>query len=502
MSKANRTAITPIRAENFPLWYQSVVKEAEMAEMAHVRGCMVIKPWGYGIWEMIQSKLGDMIKACGVENAYFPLFIPLSYIQKEAEHVEGFAQEMAVVTHHRLEKHDGHLVPAGKLTEPLVVRPTSETIIGESFSKWINSYRDLPIKINQWCNIVRWEMRPRIFLRTTEFLWQEGHNAFATAKEALDDSMLMIDVYKKFVEEWLAIPVISGAKPPYDRFPGAVETYTIEALMQDGKALQSGTSHNLAQNFSKAANIRFSDRDGETKYAHTTSWGVSTRLIGAVIMTHGDDDGIRVPPKIAPLHLVVVPIQRGKDAQQDAAVIEYADNIIKRLQGCTFSDGLPITTKVDTKLISSTEKRWNWVKKGVPIQIEVGPRDIENDNAVIRIRSEGPLDKSVISIDNLLSTVPSLLDQIQRDYYNKAKSRLTESVTKIETYAEFEKYFSSKDSSGFVLAPWLPSDQEDSRLKKMSVTIRCIPFDQESRKMTCILSGKETSMTAIFAKAY
>lgn len=502
MSKENRTAITPRRDQDFPKWYQEVVKEAEMAEMAHVRGCMVIKPWGYGIWEMIQSKLGDMIKACGAENAYFPLFIPLKFIQREAEHVEGFAKEMAVVTHHRLEKRDGELVPAGKLTEPLVVRPTSETIIGESFSKWINSYRDLPLKVNQWCNIVRWEMRPRVFLRTTEFLWQEGHTAFATAEEAMTDSLQMVNVYKHFAEQWLAIPVISGAKPPYDRFPGAVETYAIEAMMQDGKALQAGTSHDLAQNFSKAANISFTDSDGEVQFAHTTSWGVSTRLIGAVIMTHGDDDGIRVPPKIAPLHLVVVPIQRGKDEMQDKAVMDYADSVIERLKGITFAGGLPILSKVDKRLISSTEKRWNWIKKGVPIQIEVGPRDIENDNAVIRIRTESSMDKGVTSLDDLVVNVSSFLDRIQSIYYDQAKKRMDESITELKTYDELENFFKSDDSHGFVKAPWLPSEVEDTRLKEMAVTIRCIPFEQKSETMRCILTGEETTKVAIFSKAY
>jgi len=502
LSKENRTAITPRRDQDFPKWYQEVVKEAEMAEMAHVRGCMVIKPWGYGIWEMIQSKLGDMIKACGAENAYFPLFIPLKFIQREAEHVEGFAKEMAVVTHHRLEKRDGELVPAGKLTEPLVVRPTSETIIGESFSKWINSYRDLPLKVNQWCNIVRWEMRPRVFLRTTEFLWQEGHTAFATAEEAMTDSLQMVNVYKHFAEQWLAIPVISGAKPPYDRFPGAVETYAIEAMMQDGKALQAGTSHDLAQNFSKAANISFTDSDGEVQFAHTTSWGVSTRLIGAVIMTHGDDDGIRVPPKIAPLHLVVVPIQRGKDEMQDKAVMDYADSVIERLKGITFAGGLPILSKVDKRLISSTEKRWNWIKKGVPIQIEVGPRDIENDNAVIRIRTESSMDKGVTSLDDLVVNVSSFLDRIQSIYYDQAKKRMDESITELKTYDELENFFKSDDSHGFVKAPWLPSEVEDTRLKEMAVTIRCIPFEQKSETMRCILTGEETTKVAIFSKAY
>lgn len=502
MGKEQRTAITPRRDQNFPEWYQAVVKEAEMAEMAHVRGCMVIKPWGYGMWEMMQSKLGDMIKACGAENAYFPLFIPLKYIQKEAEHVEGFAQEMAVVTHHRLEKVDGQLVPAGKLTEPLVVRPTSETIIGESFSKWINSYRDLPLKINQWCNIVRWEMRPRVFLRTTEFLWQEGHTAFATAEEARADSLQMVDVYKKFAEEWLAIPVISGAKPAYDRFPGAVETYTIEAMMQDGKALQSGTSHDLSQNFSKAADITFADSDGKVEHAHTTSWGVSTRLIGAVIMTHGDDDGIRVPPKIAPLHLVIVPIQRGKDKQQDKAVMEYADKIHVRLQGITFADGVKMMSKVDKRLISSSDKRWNWVKKGIPIQIEVGPRDIENDNTVMRIRSKGSMDKIFISVDELVTTVLAILDTIQSAYLTQAKERMDASITDLQTFDELEKFFKSDDSHGFVRAPWLPSDVEDTRLNEMAVTIRCIPFNQKSEKRKCILTGEETDKVAIFSKAY
>ena len=324
-AKKDTSAISPRRAEDYPEWYQQVIKASDMAEMSVVRGCMVIKPWGYGIWENIQRHLDRMIKATGHSNAYFPLFIPLSFLEKEAAHVEGFAKECAVVTHHRLEARDGKLIPAGELEEPVVVRPTSETIIGESFARWVQSYRDLPLLINQWANVVRWEMRTRIFLRTAEFLWQEGHTAHASEKEAVEETFTMLNVYADLVENYLAIPVIKGEKIPEERFPGAVDTYCIEAMMQDRKALQAGTSHYLGQNFAKASKISFLNQAGESEFAYTTSWGVSTRLIGGVIMTHSDDDGLRLPPKIAPKHVVIIPVVPKPEVE--SAVYEYAEKV-------------------------------------------------------------------------------------------------------------------------------------------------------------------------------
>src|SRR3984885_1400504 len=373
-----QTALSVTRAENFADWYQAVVRDADMAENSPARGCMVIKPWGYGVWELIQQVLRGIIKAIGHENCYFPLFIPLSFVAKEAEHVEGFAKEMAVVTHHRLKLIDGKLQPDpdAKLEEPLVVRPTSETIIGDAFSRWIRSHRDLPMLINQWANIVRWEMRPRLFLRTTEFLWQEGHTAHASEAEAVEETRKMLEVYRTFAEEILAMPVIAGEKPENERFPGAVNTYSIEAMMQDGKALQAGTSHFLGTHFAEAQNIRFQDDAGGIALCHTTSWGVSPRLIGGVIMTHGDDDGLRLPPAIAPKQIVVVPMLR--DKPEDAEVLKYCEDLVAMLNRERVF-GQPLRAFLDIKKIKSAEKRWNWVRRGAPIIIEIGPRDAAAD---------------------------------------------------------------------------------------------------------------------------
>ena len=369
-------ALSVTRAQDFSAWYQAVIAEADLAEDSGVRGCMVIRPWGFGIWERIQRLLDDRIKATGHENCYFPLFIPLSYFAKEAEHVEGFAKEMAVVTHHRLiSDGQGGLTPdpAAKLEEPLIVRPTSETVIGAAMSRWVQSWRDLPVLINQWANVVRWEMRTRMFLRTSEFLWQEGHTAHATKAEAVDETLKMLEVYRAFAEDQLAMPVTAGEKPAHERFPGADNTYSIEAMMQDGKALQAGTSHMLGQTFSKAQNIRFQDKEGELAHAWTTSWGVSTRLIGGVIMTHGDDDGLRLPPAIAPQQVVIVPMLR--DAPEDEALLAYCQEIAGDLRKLS-ALGEPVRVLLDTKAIKASNKRWNWVKKGAPIIVEIGPRDM------------------------------------------------------------------------------------------------------------------------------
>jgi prolyl-tRNA synthetase len=371
---STRRALNITREQDFPAWYQAVVREADLAEGSPVRGCMIIKPWGYGIWELIQAELDRGIKALGNDNCYFPLFIPLSFLAKEGEHVEGFAKEMAVVTHHRLKTERGRLVPDpdAALTEPLIVRPTSETMIGDAFQRWIRSYRDLPLLINQWGNVVRWEMRTRLFLRTAEFPWQEGHSAHADEQDARAATMGGIKLYRSFAESTLAMPVVAGEKPEHERFPGAVNTYSIEAMMQDGKALQSGTSHYLGTNFALAQNIRYQNESGSMTLCHTTSWGLSTRVIGGVIMTHGDDDGLRLPPAIAPRQIVLVPMLRGD--QKDCAILEYCDIIADRLNQAT-AFRLPLRACVDKKQIPSAEKRWNWVRRGVPLILEIGQRD-------------------------------------------------------------------------------------------------------------------------------
>ena len=383
MAKKPKTAIPPTRVEDYPQWYQEVIKAADLAEISPVRGCMVIKPWGYALWENIQAELDVMFKATGHENAYFPLFIPMSYLEKEAEHVEGFAKECAVVTHHRLEPDpEGGLRPAGALEEPLIVRPTSETIIGAMYAKWVQSYRDLPILINQWANVVRWEMRTRMFLRTTEFLWQEGHTAHATKQEALDETRKMLDVYADFAENFMAMPVVKGEKTAGERFPGAVTTLSIEAMMQDRKALQSGTSHFLGQNFSKAQEIKFQDQQGQEVYAWTTSWGVSTRLVGALIMTHSDDDGLVLPPKLAPKQVVILPIHRNDEDQ--SKVRKYCDELKQSLEAESFA-GRSIRVAIDDRDLRGGEKTWQHIKRGVPIRAEVGPRDVASESVFVGI---------------------------------------------------------------------------------------------------------------------
>jgi len=385
-----QTAITPKRAEDYPNWYQQVIKASDLAERSPVRGCMVIKPWGYALWENIVRVLDDMFKATGVKNAYFPLFIPLSFLEKEAEHVEGFAKECAVVTHHRLEKGPGGgLVPAGALTEPLVVRPTSETIIGDSFSKWISSYRDLPVLINQWANVVRWEMRTRLFLRTSEFLWQEGHTAHATSEEAVERTKLMLDVYAKMAEDYLAMPVIRGRKTAAERCPGAVDTYCIEAMMQDRKALQAGTSHFLGQNFARASEIRFQTASETEDYVWTTSWGSSTRLIGGVIMIHGDDDGIILPPKIASAHVVLLPIFRKSDDREN--VMAYTESMARQLQETHYLHR-KLVVEIDNRDIGGA-RGWDWIKKGIPLRVEIGPPDIARHSVCVGRRDKAHNEK-------------------------------------------------------------------------------------------------------------
>jgi prolyl-tRNA synthetase len=506
MNTKQQSAISPRREEDYPEWYQQVVKAADLAENSTVRGCMVIKPWGYGIWENLQRQMDRRIKDTGHSNAYFPLFIPLSYLEKEASHVEGFAKECAVVTHHRLEARDGKLVPTGELDEPLIVRPTSETIIGESFAKWVQSYRDLPILINQWANVVRWEMRTRLFLRTAEFLWQEGHTAHATAKEAVEETMKMLEVYREVVEDVLAMPVITGEKIPEERFPGAVDTYCIEAMMQDRKALQAGTSHFLGQNFAKASEIKFLNQEGVIEYAYTTSWGTSTRLIGGMIMTHADDDGLRVPPKVAPKHVVILPVI--PKPETEAAVLEYAESLAAAIRAQSYN-GTPIEVIVDRRDIRGGDKSWEWVKKGIPVRLEVGPRDIEGRKAVVYRRDQGPREKSFVAFDEVVMGMPALLESIQKSYFEQAKAFRDANIRRdITNFEDFTKFFTPKNEEkpeihgGFVLAKWSEDSEGLAKLQDLKVTIRCLPFEQSGTKGTCVVTGKPATKDAIFAKAY
>ena len=498
------------RASNYPEWYQNVITAADMAEVSSSPGCMVIKPWGYGIWERIQRVLDDKIKETGHENCYFPLFIPLSYFQKEAEHVEGFAKEMAIVTHSRLTMKDGKLTPDGKLEEPLIVRPTSETIIADSFSKWVNSYRDLPIMINQWANVVRWEMRPRIFLRTREFLWQEGHTAHASYEEAEQEAKVMLDVYADVAENALAMPVIKGRKPEHERFPGAVDTYCIEAMMQDGRALQAGTSHFLGQNFAKSANIKFLGKDGKQQYAYTTSWGVSTRLIGGLIMTHADDEGMVVPPKIAPYQVVIVPII--KDKAQTDEVMAYIKKLSAALSQQTYG-GEKVRVKVDARNKESVDKMWEWTRKGAPIVCEVGPRDVQNNALMVRVRNKinTPEWKQVVSLDDFVGAISKRLEGIQEDLFKAAQNRLKDNQrADIKTAEEMQAYFEKqngwidgqKDKVAFVRGKWSEDPESVEKMKEMKISIRCIPEDQSGEEGVCLLTGKKATLDVIYARAY
>lgn len=499
MSK--QTAISPTREQNYPEWYQEVIKHADLAEHSPVRGCMVIKPFGYAIWENIQKVLDKAFKKTGVKNAYFPLFIPLSFLEKEAEHVEGFAKECAIVTHHRLEKgSDGKLVPAGELEEPLVVRPTSETIIGDSFSRWVTSYRDLPLLINQWCNVVRWEMRTRLFLRTAEFLWQEGHTAHASDKEAHEKALEMLKIYENFAQNYLAIPVIVGEKTPHERFPGAKFTYTIEMMMQDGKALQGGTSHHLGQNFAKASMIKFQNEQGVEEFAHTTSWGLTTRLIGAMIMTHGDDDGMVLPPKVASIHVVIIPILHGKG--RDEEVLAKAKQIKEKLEAFSYH-GLDLEIYIDDREKRGGDKAWEWIKKGVPLRVEIGPKDIDEGKVCVMKRTRGHKDKQFLNEGDFIASCMPLLDEIQNALYERAKARLEEHVYQVSSKEEFYKFFENPDQKGFIKGYWSEEPWIEEQIKKdLNVTIRCIPLEQDAKEGICVISGKKALKQVIYAKAY
>lgn len=506
MAKKAKTAVTPIRTEDYPEWYQQVVKVSELAETSPVRGCMVIKPWGYALWENMVRVLDDMFKDTGVKNAYFPLFIPLEFMEKEAEHVEGFAKECAVVTHHRLEDNgEGGLKPAGELAEPLIVRPTSETIIGAQFAKWVSSYRDLPLLINQWANVVRWEMRTRTFLRTSEFLWQEGHTAHETAQEAQDRTTQMLKVYKNFVEEYLAMPVLHGRKSESEKFPGAVDTFCIEAMMQDKKALQAGTSHFLGQNFAKASQIKFQTEEGAEEYAWTTSWGVSTRMIGGVIMVHGDDDGIKLPPRVASSHLVILPVFP-KNSNKDE-ITDFCEDLAKSLKGIEYY-GQKIRIEKDYRDVPG--KNWDWIKKGVPVRIEVGPRDIENGSVMITRRDLGPKEKLSLKVGEVAEKLPEILDSIHNNMFEKASAFLKENTKEISSKEEFYSFYTPENKErpeihgGFALSPWCGKGDCEEKIKDdLKVTIRCLPFDQKVKEgEKCICCGEAASEKAVFAKSY
>ncbi len=479
-SKQVKTAITPTRAENFPEWYQNVIKAADLAENAPVRGCMIIKPYGYAIWENIQKQFDVLIKAEAVKNAYFPLLIPLSFIAKEAEHIDGFAKECAVVTHHRLAKNaKGELAPDpdSELAEPMIIRPTSETIIGEAFSKWVQSYRDLPLKINQWANVMRWEMRPRIFLRTSEFLWQEGHNVFATDEEADQDARRMLEVYRGFLENYLAIPVIPGCKTPEERFPGAIETYTVEALMQDGKALQSATSHHLGQTFAKSANIQFLDKDGTQKMAWTTSWGMSTRTIGGLIMAHSDDDGLICPPKVAPYQVGILPIVHQESDKEK--VMAACQVIQQQLQ----AQG--VSVDIDQSEQRTGDKMWGAIKKGVPVRLEVGARELAEDKVTYTRRDLGKDSKKTVSTQEFIQTVPAVLNDIQHQLLEKARVRTNAMIHEVQSLKAMKEFFAS-DTVGAVKVDYAlvkNSAEFEAISKAFALSARCLPFADAGKKV-------------------
>jgi len=505
MAKPERTAITPTRSEDYPEWYQQVIKAADMAENSPVRGCMVIKPWGYALWENIQRSLDKMFKDTGHVNAYFPLFIPVSYLEKEAAHVEGFAKECAVVTHSRLELNaEGKLIPASPLEEPLIVRPTSETIIGEMYSKWVQSYRDLPLLINQWANVVRWEMRTRLFLRTAEFLWQEGHTAHATEAEAWEETRKMLAVYADFAENWMAMPVIQGEKTAGERFPGAVSTLCIESMMQDRKALQAGTSHFLGQNFAKASGIKFQSEQGVEEFAWTTSWGVSTRLIGGMIMTHGDDNGMVIPPRLASSHIVIIPVVPKEEMR--AEVMDYCNSLRDELRSVIW-DARGLEIQIDNRDIRGGEKAWHWVKKGVPLRIEIGPRDVAAAGVFFTRRDT--LAKASLPRAEFVAQVGAVLDNIQASLLARAKAFRDENTRRIDSKEEFYDFFTAKsgDSSdrngGFAFTHWDGSDEVANKISDdLKVTIRCIPFNMEVEPGVCPFSGKPSKQRVIWAKSY
>lgn len=484
------------RSEDYSKWYNELVVKSDLAENSGVRGCMVIKPYGYAIWEKMQAQLDKMFKETGHENAYFPLFIPKSYLSKEASHVEGFAKECAVVTHYRLknaEDGSGIIVDEdAKLEEELIVRPTSETIIWDTYRRWVQSYRDLPIMVNQWANVVRWEMRTRLFLRTAEFLWQEGHTAHATREEAVAEAEQMMNVYAEFVEEHMGVPVMKGTKTASERFAGAEETYCIEALMQDGKALQAGTSHFLGQNFAKAFDVKFANKEGKQEYVWATSWGVSTRLMGALVMTHSDDNGLVLPPKLAPIQVVIVPIYKGLD--QLDAISEKVEPLVKELR----SKGLSV--KYDKRDTHKPGFKFNeYELKGVPVRLAVGQRDLENGTYEVARRDT--MQKESVKAEDVVEKVVSLMNEIQENIYNKALAYRKEHITQVDTYEEFKRVIEEK--GGFVSAHWDGTAETEERVKEETkATIRCIPLNVEKEEGVCMVTGKPSAQRVLFAKAY
>ncbi|SHO60517.1 proline--tRNA ligase [Algoriphagus zhangzhouensis] len=488
----------PKRSEDYSLWYNELVKKADLAENSAVRGCMVIKPYGYSIWEKMQAELDRMFKETGHTNAYFPLFIPKSYLSKEASHVEGFAKECAVVTHYRLKNaEDGSGVivdPEAKLEEELIVRPTSETVIWSTYKNWIQSYRDLPLLVNQWANVVRWEMRTRLFLRTAEFLWQEGHTAHASKEEAMAETVQMMNVYAQFAEEFMAVPVVKGRKTENERFAGADETLCIEAMMQDGKALQAGTSHFLGQNFAKAFDVKFATKEGGLDHVWGTSWGVSTRLMGALIMAHSDDNGLVLPPKLAPIQVVIVPIYKGEE--QLNAISEKAYEMMTALRK------VGVSVKFDDR--DTHKPGWKFAEyelKGVPLRIAIGPRDLENGTIELARRDNLTKSSFDLSSEPIEVMIPRLLDEIQQGIYEKALNFRTEKTTEVNSWEEFQDVLENK--GGFVSAHWDGTSETEDKIKELTkATIRCIPLDQKEEDGTCILTGKPSTGRVYFAKAY
>ena len=486
----------PQRSDNFSAWYNELVKKADLAENSAVRGCMVIKPYGFSIWEKMQNKLDEMFKETGHKNAYFPLFIPKSYLSKEADHVDGFAKECAVVTHYRLKSDEetGGVVidPQAKLDEELIIRPTSETVIWNTYKNWIQSYRDLPLLVNQWANVVRWEMRTRLFLRTSEFLWQEGHTAHETKKEAEEETLKILDIYTKFLEETMAVPVLRGIKSENEKFAGAVDTYCIEALMQDGKALQAGTSHFLGQNFAKAFDVKFATKDGKNEYVWGTSWGVSTRLVGALIMSHSDDKGLVLPPNLAPIQVILIPIFNTND--EYTATVSRLEKLDKNLKENN------IRSEIDSR--ENHKPGWKFSEyemKGVPIRIVVGPKDLENNTVEIARRDE--LTKNLIKESNVTNHVKELLPEIQNNLYDKAKRYKEENTRIVNSYEEFKNIF--KNENGLVYAHWDGSKETEEKIKNdTKATIRCIPISGEKSKGKCIVTGRDSERMVVFGKAY
>lgn len=497
-------AITPTRQQNYSEWYQQVIRAADLAETAPVRGCMIMKPLGYGLWEAMQQTLDRLFKATGHQNIYCPLLIPLSFFEQEAAHVDGFAKECAVVTHRRLATNpDGRLQPAGPLDEPLVIRPTSETMIGAAMAKWIQSYRDLPLLLNQWGNVVRWEMRTRLFLRTSEFLWQEGHTAHATADDAENETRRMLDLYGQFAEDYLAMPVIRGEKCSWERFPGAVRTYSIEAMMQDRKALQAGTSHFLGQNFAKASGIRFQSDQGLEEFAWTTSWGVSTRLIGALIMTHSDDDGLVIPPRLAPYQVVILPIHRHETERQ--VVMEYCQQLAQALRGQCYAQA-PVRVDIDTRHLSGGEKNWSQIKRGTPIRLHIGPRDLAAGCVTMSRRDQASQARQTISHDQLIASISDLLTEIQTQLYQRASAFMQQHTRLITDQQAFTTWYQTTDENrahgGFALSPFVDDPSVAAQLAPLKVSVRCLPFDQPNETARCLFTGQKTQQWALFAKAY